>query len=308
MRLHQLLQLAVVAAIARAQYHCDNLYVPANYTGNTRVPPDCPLQTLACPASWKEGVREGQSTAAPLIDVGFVQCHEGFLCCGYVPISSSTGRVLGQSGVTVGSGVDLGSKTSAMLASLGVPRMIVTTLDLYFGLKRDEAACAVLERPFTLDCSDAQTLTEAVKNHVVGELQRRYDRDQAAGSETFADLPRGVRTAIADVWFQFGNPSAYPAFWGHVKNNDWENVVKELRDFYGPNANPPRGDLTRRNNEADILEAALKQSPTGSIDKVNITERPTEGPIDGTAAHSVLSLAAMILVAISAAASQFSWM
>lgn len=305
--LHLAAALALVARIARAQYRCDNPYVPANYTGSTRVPPDCPAQPLDCPASWEAGVPGGASTAAPLVDVGFVQCHEGFLCCGYVPISRSTGRVLGRSGVTVGSGVDLGYKTSASLAEMGVPRMIVTTLDLYFGLRMDEAACAVLERPFTLDCSDAQSLTEAVKRHVVSELQRRYDRDRAAApeSEAFAELPRGVRTAVADVWFQFGPPDAYPTFWGHVTRNDWPSAVKELRDFYGPNANPPKGDLTRRNNEADILEAALELSlPTTEETTTRGTiEEIVEGTVgSGTAERSVLSPAAAILVATSAAA------
>lgn len=255
------LLLATIAIAFRAavcaQYECTNDYSPSEYVGHPRVPPECELQPLACPSSWKPGVPQGQSTALPLIDVNFIQCHEGFLCCGYVPIDSKTGEVLGMSGVTVGSGVDLGSKDSAYLTAIGVSQTIADALEPYYGLTRDDAACAAIELPLELPCSDAQALTDAVKNDVVSQIEQRYDEDREGEAVRFVELPRGIRTAIADVWFQFGSPTRYPKFWSYVIRNDWENAVKELRDFYGEGVNPPRGDLIRRNDEADIIEAAL---------------------------------------------------
>ena len=277
---------AFLGTLARAQYQCVNAYNPSNYVGNTRVPPNCTLETLECPRSWKAGIPQGQSLALPLIDVNFVQCHEGFLCCGYVPINNTNGQVLGTSGVTVGSGVDLGSKTSSSLRSIGVPQTIVDQLSQYFGLKRDDAACAVIELPLRMSCNDAQALTEAVKNDNVLKVQQRYDQDRRRvgepPTEPFHSLPRGIRTAVADVWFQFGS-SATPrfTFWNYVTSNDWENAVKELRNFY-QNVIPPRGDIIRRNNEADIIEAALARcnrsadivflvDESGSIDDSDFT-------------------------------------
>jgi len=214
-------------------------------------------------------VPQGQSASLPLIDVHFVQCHEGFTCCGYVPIDSQTGQVLGQSGVTVGSGVDLGSKTNATLRAIGVSQNIVDQLEQYFGLRTDRAACAAIELPLIMTCSDAQVLTEAVKNDVVRQVQQRYDQERiSANTDSFNALPRGIRTAIADVWFQFGIlPNSAPRFWGYVIRNDWNNAIRELRNFYSQNANPPSGDIRRRNNEADIIEAALARC-NRSIDAV----------------------------------------
>jgi len=110
-----------------------------------------------------------------------------------------------------------------------------------------------------MTCSDAQELTEAVKNDVVRQVQQSYDQERiSANTDSFNALPRGIRTAIADVWFQFGTlPNSAPRFWGYVIRNDWNNAIRELRNFYGQNANPPLGDIRRRNNEADIIEAAL---------------------------------------------------
>jgi len=248
-------------AIAIGAYNCTNSYAPATYIGNPRVPTNCGLKTIspACPRSWKSVVPRGQSVSLPLIDVHFVQCHEGFTCCGYVPINSRTGQVLGQSGVTVGSGVDLGSKTNDSLRDIGVSQNLVDELEQYFGLRTDRAACAAIELPLRMTCSDAQELTEAVKNDVVRQVQQSYDQERiSANTDSFNALPRGIRTAIADVWFQFGTlPNSAPRFWGYVIRNDWNNAIRELRNFYGQNANPPLGDIRRRNNEADIIEAAL---------------------------------------------------
>jgi len=147
--------------------------------------------------------------------------------------------------------VDLGSKTNDSLRDIGVSQNLVDELEQYFGLRTDRAACAAIELPLRMTCSDAQELTEAVKNDVVRQVQQSYDQERiSANTDSFNALPRGIRTAIADVWFQFGTlPNSAPRFWGYVIRNDWNNAIRELRNFYGQNANPPLGDIRRRNNE-----------------------------------------------------------
>ena len=240
----------------QTQYECQESYNPDNYKGSTRVPTTCREESLDCPRSWKAGVSGGKSTSTPLIDLLFVQCHEGFLCCGYVPIDSKNGEVLGQSGVTVGSGVDLGSKDKSYFTGI-VSSSIIAQVEPYLGLKRNDAACAAIERPLDMSCYDAAQLTSAVKDDIVSQVQTRYNAERKGDAEIFSALPRGIRTAIADVWFQFGFPNAYPIFWGYVTENDWENAIKELRNFYSNPNDQQTGDLQRRNNEADIIEAAL---------------------------------------------------
>ena len=253
--------LAFVFGRVNAQQHnCNNTYEPSKYIGELRVPTSCKLEKSDCLRSWKSGVPEGSETSLPLVYRKFLTCHEGFLFCGYVPIDPKSGEVLGESGVTVGAGVDLGSKSRASFSSLS--STLVDKLEPYFGLKRNLAACAAIERPLQLTQAEAISVTDAVKNNIDNQALERYNRDKDPSALEFASLPRGIRTAIISVWYQFGYPDVkptYPKFWGFVKNNDWENAIKELRNFYTNPNEQQLGDLRRRNNEADIIEATLAE-------------------------------------------------
>ena len=232
---------AILDVVNAEQHNCKSAYNPSTYIGNLRVPTSCKSEQLDCPRSWKSGVPEGGETSAPMIYKDFLVCQEGFTSCGYVPIDPKTGKVLGQSGVTIGAGVDLGSKSSSSFASLSVT--LVGQLEPYFGLKTDLAACAAIERPLNLSPEAANTITDAMTNDVVNQVKDSYERDKNNNVLSFASLPRGIRTAMVSVAYQFGNPSKYPKFWGFVTKNDWNNAVKELRNFYNNPNEQARGDL-----------------------------------------------------------------
>ena len=263
MRFLLLLATAVVTfvPVLSSPYRCLRAYDPSSYgNGNlTRLPPQCFPENIVCPVNWKSGIPRGHSQELPLIDINFVQCHEGFFCCGSVPIDRNTGNVLSGRGVTVGSEIDLGLLSDSALETLNVPRKIISQLQLYFGLRGNNAACAAIELPLVMSCSDAQLLTEAVTSAIVDQVHRRYDLKRAAGTEKFGALPRGIRTAIADVWIQFGSSEMFPSLWDSVISNDWEKVILKLRNFYIEPKEVPKRDLQRRNNEADVIESALVQ-------------------------------------------------
>jgi uncharacterized protein YegL len=273
----------VLGTVYAQTYNCSGDYNPSDYIGKLRVPTDCKLEQLDCPASWKSGIPKGSETSAPMIDQKFLNCHEGFTLCGYVPIDPKSGAVLGQSGVTVGAGVDFGSKSRAYFTSMNVSPTLVDKVEPYFGLKRNLAACAAIERPLNLTLSEANTLTDAVRDNFVNKISTKYDSDKDEKALAFASVPRGIRTAIVSVWYQFGYPSAYPSFWGFVTKNDWDNAIKELRNFYKNPKEQARGDLIRRNNEADIIEATLLKcnrsvdvvfliDESGSVGRTNFQE------------------------------------
>ena len=245
----------VLGTVYAEPYNCTNGYKSSNHFGEPRVPTNCKVEELDCPSSWKSGIPEGTEISAPMIYQNFLNCHEGFTLCGYVPIDPTSGEVLGHSGVTIGAGVDLGSTSRVAFSSLS--STLVDRLEPYFGLKRNLAACAAIERPLRLTQAEANTLTEAVANDMVKGVSKKYDSDKDRNSLAFASLPRGIRTAIVSVWYQLGYPKAYPRFWSFVTKNDWDNAIKELRNFYQNPEKQARGDLKRRNNEADIIEASL---------------------------------------------------
>ena len=245
-------------AVGCAPHQCRHSYNPTSHKGNERIPTYCRVSVPSdCPRSWKSGVAKGQSADLPLIDAQFIACHERISQCGYVPLDSTTGAVAGGSGVIVGAGVDLGSKDGAYFKSIGISSTtLIDKLDPYFGLKRNDAACAVLERPLILTEREGNNLTDRVSTNVASSVEQRYNQNRGPNTMSFRSLPRGIRTAIVDVWFQFGLPGNYSTFWNFVVRNNWMGAVTELRNFYSDPREQLRENLVRRNDEADIIEAA----------------------------------------------------
>jgi GH24 family phage-related lysozyme (muramidase)/uncharacterized protein YegL len=250
-----ILHVSVLGTVYAATHNCASNYQPSYYIGEHRVPTSCNLEQLDCPSSWKSGIPQGSETSVPIIYQKFLNCHESFTLCGYVPIDPKSGEVLEENGVTIGAGVDLGSKSWVSLMSL--PSALVDKLDPYFGLKRNLAACAAIERPLSLTLGEANTLTDAVKNDVLNTVSKRYNSDKDENALAFTSVPRGIRTAVVSVWYQFGSDTAHSIFWSFVKKNDWNNAIHQLRNFYKNPNEQAREDLKRRNDEADIIEATL---------------------------------------------------
>lgn len=253
--------MAAFLAFGCAQRHqCRNSYSPGNYRGTSILPTTCNISMIpaTCPRSWKSGVPRGQSTELPLIDTQFIVCHEGFSQCGYVPLDASTGAVTGNSGVRIATRVDLGSKDRNYFTTRSpvIGSSLLSRLEPFFSLTGSDAACAVLENSLFVTTSEANSLNSVAMNELSATVEQRYQSDRNNAAMSFRSLPRGIRTAIVDVWFQLGEPEAYPNFWNFVIRNDWTGAARELRTFYDNPGQQSRNNLKRRNDEADIIEAA----------------------------------------------------
>ncbi|XP_070536580.1 uncharacterized protein [Ptychodera flava] len=183
----------------------------------------------------------------------FIREREGGVITeGYVPTDSS-GQALGQSGVTIGSGVDLGSKTRKYFSDIGVPEGVISKLEPYFGLKKQDAIDKLTEMPLSLTLSEAEDLSNRVEDTEITDVAQFYDDAVLGIGDTnlkkFNELTVAERTVISSVYFQYGGPptTKFPKFWGHVTNQRWPDAISELRDF--KDAYP-----TRRNLEADLLQ------------------------------------------------------
>ncbi len=87
------------------------------------------------------------------INGDFIRHREGFTTSGYVP--KKDGDVQGQSGVTVGNGVDLGAQSAEKLRALGVDEDTIKTLSPYFGKKKQDAIDALKAQPLSLSQQQA---------------------------------------------------------------------------------------------------------------------------------------------------------
>ena len=166
---------------------------------------------------------------------------------GYVP-TNRYGAVIGNSGVTIGIGVDLGKVTAAQLKRYGVSNRLINKLRPYLGL-RGQAAYAYLQRhPLILHKKQAEALTRAVQTYVINSVANYYTKDSVP-PVNFYSLPEGVQTVIADLAYQYG-PALYkatPNFWRQVTHGRWLSALITLEKF-GDNY------VSRRMKEAYLLD------------------------------------------------------
>ena len=182
------------------------------------------------------------------IDWEFIGELEGTRADGYVPLNND-GTVAGNSGVTFGTGVDLGSKNDDYFT--GLPETLVAKLRPYYGKKGQDALTYIRNNPLTLTDPEVEQLNIHVKTSETNLLKNRWTRDTGLN---FDDLPSNVATSIASVAFQHGAGApedTYKKFWTAATNLDTSAMEKELRDFndnYAP----------RREAEADYLAREQK--------------------------------------------------
>lgn len=177
----------------------------------------------------------------------FIQQNEGFSATGYVP--KENGAISPTSGVTIGFGVDLGGKTETSLLSDGVPQSIADILAPYTQLKGQDAQNKLDQSPLTLTTDQANTVSEVYMNLIGSQVGQDYN---AASSSSFSSLPKGTRSAVVDLAYQYGTglSTATPSFWGDITSQNWASAVSELNNFH--DSYP-----TRRQSEANLIQADI---------------------------------------------------
>ena len=208
-------------------------------------------------ASHTKGVREIESERLEMpreeeneqrginIDFNFISEREGGRHTeGYVPLA-------GQSGVTIGTGIDIGQWDSTGLQNMGVSQDLIDLFEPYLGLTRDDAEEYLNNNPLTITDEQAAELDENFMQNYFQPLINNYN---AASDVNYEDLPTEAQTVIASVAYQYGTDlaSATPNFWQQVTTQDWQAGVDNLRGF---------GDdySTRRNIEAHLLDDLLEE-------------------------------------------------
>lgn len=164
---------------------------------------------------------------------------------GYVP--QSGGQVIGNSGVTVSTGLDLGQQTKESLLKMGIPQTVCGVLFPYVGLRRDAAVAKLAALPLILSLDAAEAVDRAVIGSYIREVQERFDRAASAGSK-FADRPQEVQAALVSLRYQLGFGGC-PKTWDMIASGDYHKAVAELRD-------PSRWGgryMERRRDEAALL-------------------------------------------------------
>jgi len=176
------------------------------------------------------------------VDFDFIGEQEGeAINNAYVP-QDDDGNPEGQSGVTVGTGVDLGSKDNAYFD--GLDEDLVEKLEPYFGQTRENAQTILAISPLTLTDAEVSELDQFVKDKELVTLRTRWNQDSTT---EWDDLPENKATAVASVFYQYGPQMFGHNYWTQTTGGDWTAARNNLRS-YGDRYN------SRRNREADYLE------------------------------------------------------
>lgn len=188
-----------------------------------------------------------------MIDWYIIEEFEGGLKTdGYVP--KKHGKVIGNSGVTIGGGVDLGSRSASSLRDLHVSPEIVEILMPYLGLKGIAADRQVSAYPVRLSRGQARALTEAVKAGIVREVSGAYEKGSGRAWE---QLPDRAQTVIASLAFNFGSQLwvEMKTTWGMIVANDWARLSRWLRQFPGKQ---PELDKRRKQEGIHLMPLYLQ--------------------------------------------------
>ena len=180
------------------------------------------------------------------VDFDFIKEKEGFEVDGYVPNPEGS-----NSGVTIASGFDLGSRNVDDLK--GLDKDLIATLTKYLGKQKEEAAAELIRFPLTITEEQATSLNKKAKEESLYNLSKQW-KDKTG--QDFNSLSPEKQTVIASVSFQYGNlETETPNFWNQVTSNDWNGAYDNLMDF--------KDDYpTRRESEAQLLMGGLSKENT----------------------------------------------
>lgn len=182
-------------------------------------------------------------------------------CVAYIPCrrknfdghgnAPDCGEPVGQSGVTIGAGLDLGQQSEADLRRMGLERELIDMFRPYLGKKRVSAMQALAAAPLTITEAQCDAVNRAVHTDYIRRAADLYDRNTE--SRSFADQPQEAQAVIVSLFYQLGSPfpakghTGYPVLYGHLCRVDWQAAALELKTGF-------KKYIYRRHQEGELLE------------------------------------------------------
>ena len=213
----------------------------------------------------RDGIGDGLAPARP--DWEFIHKLEGTRTLAYVPLVKGTTKPIGNSGVTIATGFDLGQWSERDFNQLEIhpPERKDRLKELFrpfFGATKETAIARLhevtLRRGHTvISDDDAHAIDMALRKHFHHGIRAAYERDRIDTSLSFDDLPGEAQTVLVSVAFNRGLNlrGARPEFWKLVVGQDWPAAARHLRDWGKEyEARGLLGLKNRRDKEATLLE------------------------------------------------------
>ncbi|HBP6523782.1 TPA: peptidase [Pseudomonas aeruginosa] len=202
-------------------------------------------------------LKEFLHRSVKIVDNGVITSNgfEGFNPKSHFP-SNPGDKYFNNTGVTFGSGVDLGKRSKQDLLNDGVPQNIADKLDAYYMLRGQDAYNKVKTNPLTLPDNEAHLLSDIYITKFSKQIEGLFN-DANVGLR-FSDLPLRTRTALVSLGYNYGYNLAKnaPKAWNKVVTKDWSGLVNEFNNF--GDKNPDRRKREGSLVQADIDSGLLK--------------------------------------------------
>ena len=179
------------------------------------------------------------------IDWAQIQAWEGFRTKLYIPectgksvinpksdycFGKKKGSPIGNSGATIGSGVDLGQQNERGLRNIGIPEGTISKLKPLIGQKREDAQKVLKDNPdMTFRDTEVRQIDIAVKKDSSNTLSNEF-RKRSGGKE-FASLPPQVQTVVFSIYWQRRNylfKEGFESFWKYILSGNYTEAASEL--------------------------------------------------------------------------------
>lgn len=164
------------------------------------------------------------------------------------------------SGVTIGVGVDLGSKDRAYFEKLGVDSKVIDRLEPYFKLKGKPAKDFLNKNPLTLPEDVLEDISLRVKKDETEKVIKAFEastsklpKDHPSKGMRFSQLPKEIQTVVASNYYQYGKKLEGYNFWKQLLDQDWSALYKNLSDF----KDRSEGVNARKKREAEYMKGII---------------------------------------------------
>jgi hypothetical protein len=198
---------------------------------------------------WKieAGYDRAASTIKKHLDTAFMDSVEGDKTTfkGYVP-SNKKGTAIGNSGVTIGGGVDLGGQGVAELQAAGIPPYLIEKFKPYLGLRTAAAKAKLKKQPLTITAAEAKFVTASMQLANLRGVKKLVD----GYGINYNALPKSIKTVLLSQYYQRGS-GGFPSMYGEVlRSQNWKKFSELLKKH-------SQGD--RGAKEAALLAKGLKE-------------------------------------------------
>jgi len=179
--------------------------------------------------------------------VAYIPCQRRNYTGGRAYDFAVFGPVIGASGVTVGTGLDLGQQAEADLRRMGIPAALIGRFLSYLGLRKMDAVLALQSAHLTLSDAECDALDAAVHADYIARAAALYAEESG---QPFGDCPPEAQAVIVSLFYQLGaGKTRYPNTWRLLCAGDWPAASRELLTGFTRYAN-------RRADEGRLLAAA----------------------------------------------------